>query len=294
MHHRLMVGLSGMLLTADEKEMLRTTPPRGVILFARNIDNREQLYALIENIRQATGEDTWVAIDEEGGRIHRIPWAPFSGRKTAAEWGIMLDHNNITAINAIYEDACVVGEALASLGFSHNCAPVLDLFNPQADPIIGNRAYGKNVDDIFMLACAVMDGLHDSGIEAVGKHFPGHGRANTDSHLACPIVDVSSEQLQLESKPFATMVERGLRHIMTAHVSYPAVDAKITTFSKTWLQEKLRCDYAFDGVIWSDDLCMKGAGDDLQTACERAIAAGCDLLLVCEPGAAQKLFSLQA
>jgi beta-N-acetylhexosaminidase len=187
------------------------------------------------------------------------------------------------AIAAVYEDNLLVGRALKELGFTHNCAPVLDLFHADGHGIIGQRAYGDNITVVSKLAAACMRGLAGAGIEAVGKHFPGHGRANADSHVAVPEVDAPYEVIVAEAEPFAELIQQGLKHVMTAHVIYRNADKDVATVSPFWVTQVLREDMGFSGRIWSDDLCMKGVGDDVWQAAQAALRAGCDTLLVCEP-----------
>jgi len=283
MNEQLIIGLEGTVLTGQEKQWLREKPPLGVILFGRNIESPEQVKALLAEVRDCTGEPTWAAIDEEGGRVNRMPWPPFNHRKHAAEYGRLYSDNPEAAVEAVYEDNLVVGRALKALGFTHNCAPVLDLFHADGHGIIGQRAYGDHVTMVTELAATCMRGLADGGIEAVGKHFPGHGRANADSHVAVPEVDASLEVVMAEAEPFAGLIKQGLLHMMTAHVIYRNADKDVATISPFWMQQVLRRDMSFGGRIWSDDLCMKGVGDSVWQAAQAALKAGCDTLLVCEP-----------
>jgi len=283
MHKQLMIGLQGLKLTQQERLWLQERPPLGVILFARNLDSPEQVKALLADVRACTGQPTWAAIDEEGGRVYRLPWPPFTGRKHAAEYGLVYQENAESAISMVFDDAFLVGKALKDLGFTHNCAPILDLFFSEGHSIIGKRAYGADADTVVNLASACMRGLAAAGIEAVGKHFPGHGRANADSHVAVPVVDADLEVLLREAHVFQAMSEQGLQHIMTAHVIYSQVESQVATFSPFWLQDILRKKFLFEGAIWSDDLCMQGAGGAVKQAALAAQDAGCDVLLVCEP-----------
>jgi beta-N-acetylhexosaminidase len=283
MNKQLIIGLEGLSLTEQERLWLRERPPLGVILFGRNIDSPAQVKALLAEVRDCTGQFTWAVIDEEGGRVNRMPWLPFSNRKHAAEYGRLFSDRPEDAIAAVYEDNLAVGRALKALGFTHNCAPVLDLFHPDGHDIIGQRAYGDNVTVVSELAAACMRGLADGGIEAVGKHFPGHGRANADSHVAVPEVDVSLEVIMAEAAPFAELIRQGLKHVMTAHVIYRNADKDVATISPFWVQQVLRKNWGFTGRIWSDDLCMKGVGEDVPAAAKAALEAGCDTLLICEP-----------
>jgi len=283
MNKQLIIGLAGTKLTAQERKWVKETPPLGVILFARNTESPEQVKALLSEVRACTGQETWAAIDEEGGRVNRMGWAPFNERRHAAEYGVMYERNASTAIQAVYQDSFCAGEALKELGFTHNCAPVLDLFHPDGHGIIGKRSFGDNVEQVTALATACMRGLHDTGIEAVGKHFPGHGRANADSHVAIPEVDAPLATILDEAEPFSRLIAEGLKHVMTAHVIYSDTVRDVATVSPFWVHHVLRERINFVGRIWSDDLCMKGVGDDVPAAAQAALKAGCDTLLVCQP-----------
>jgi len=290
MNEHLIIGLLSTALTEQEKVWLKEKPPLGVILFARNIESPEQVKALLAEVRVCTGQQTWAAIDEEGGRVNRMPWAPFNNRRHAAEYGVMYERNAGTAIQAAYQDSFAVGEALKELGFTHNCAPVLDLFHPDGHGIIGQRAFGDHVEQVTALATACMRGLQDAGIEAVGKHFPGHGRANADSHVAVPEVDAPLATILNEAESFSRLIPAGLKHIMTAHVIYTDTVKEVATLSPVWAHHVLRDRMNFFGRIWSDDLCMKGVGEDVKSAAQQALQAGCDTLLVCEPESVRAIY----
>jgi len=290
MYKHLMIGLKGLELTKRERQWLQDKPPLGVILFARNIESPEQVKILLDDVRQCTGQVSWAAIDEEGGRVNRIPWAPFINRKHAGEYGRMFLLDEKSAKQAVFDDAYNVACALKDMGFTHNCAPVLDLFFDTGHTIIGQRSYGEYLGVVAPLARACMQGLLASGIQAVGKHFPGHGRANADSHLAVPTVDVALDVLLQEAQVFETLSQQGMQHMMTAHIVYSAVENKVATFSRFWLQDILRQRFAFHGKIWSDDLCMKGAGNSVKEAIVEAKSAGCDVLLVCEPEGVEEVY----
>lgn len=283
MNRHLVIGLAGTMLTQVERRRLQRQPPLGVILFSRNIDNPGQLKALLAEVRRCTGENSWAVIDEEGGRINRIPWPPFVDRRPAADYGRMYAADAAAARQAVYDDALAAGLALKCLGFTHNCAPVLDVLHASGHAIIGERSYGRDVRAVAVLGEACMRGLHDAGIQAVGKHFPGHGRANADSHVAVPNVSAPLDVLLAEAEPFQRLIGQGLEHVMTAHVVYTGADAEIATFSPFWLKQVLRKRLGFSGRIWSDDLGMQGAGRDVAAAARSALHAGCDVLLVCGP-----------
>jgi len=292
MHNNLIIGLCGKELTKEERRWLKEKPPLGVILFARNIENPEQVRALLDCVRDCTGQATWAAIDEEGGRVNRIPWMPFSDRRSAAEYGQLWLENQEKAGHAVYQDNLRIGQALTKLGFTHNCAPVLDVFCPQGHGIIGDRAYAGDPGIAGELGLACMRGLSEAGIEAVGKHFPGHGRANADSHIAIPEVDAPLDTLLAEAQTFRQLIAAGIKHIMTAHVVYKQMEPQVATLSPFWLKDVLRQQFGFAGRIWSDDLCMKGVGDDLLDTAGKAHDAGCDVLLICEPQGVSGMYAV--
>lgn len=291
MNTMLIIGLQGLRLNEQEKQWLTEKPPLGVILFARNIESPEQVKALLNEVRHYTGQHTWAAIDEEGGRVNRLPWPPFNQRLHAAEYGVMYERNTGTAIQAVYQDSFCIGEALKELGFTHNCAPILDLFHNDGHNIIGQRAFGKNSEQVTALATACMRGLHDAGIEAVAKHFPGHGRANADSHLAIPEVDAPLMTILNEATPYSKLIPEGLKHVMTAHIIYTDTVKEVATLSPFWVRHVLRERINYFGRIWTDDLCMKGVGDDVVQAAQMALKAGCDVLLICEPDGVREAYA---
>jgi len=291
MNDQLIIGLQGLTLNEQEKKWLKERPPLGVILFARNIESPEQIKALLAEVRATTGQGTWAAIDEEGGRVNRMPWAPFNQRRDAAEYGVMYERNAGTAIQAVYQDSLCIGEALRELGFTHNCAPVLDLFHADGHDIIGQRAFGDNTEQVTALATACMRGLQDARIEAVAKHFPGHGRANADSHVTVPEVDAPLMTILNEASSYSKLIPEGLKHVMTAHVVYTDTVKEVATVSPFWVRHVLRERINYFGHIWTDDLCMKGVGKDVPTAAKRALKAGCDELLVCEPDGVRDIYA---
>lgn len=291
MFEKLVIGLKGTRLMPEEQKWLRENPPKGIILFARNIESPEQVKSLLTDAREASGTDLWAAIDEEGGRVNRLPWEPFNGRVQAADYGLLFQSDHVGAVQHVYDDSYEIGLELKGLGFTHNCAPVLDLFNAEGNTIIGDRAYGDNNAVVVELGGACMRGLHDAGIAAIGKHFPGHGRANADSHVAVPEVDVSLDTVLAEAGSFHRLFEQGLKHVMTAHVIYSAKESRVATLSDYWMKDILRERFNFTGDVWSDDLCMKGVGDDIHCAAEDALKAGCDWLLVCEPDGVEQFYN---
>ncbi|OIO67349.1 MAG: beta-N-acetylhexosaminidase [Zetaproteobacteria bacterium CG_4_9_14_3_um_filter_49_83] len=283
MYKQLLIGLESTKLTETERRRLSQHPPKGVILFARNIASQQQVTNLLKEVRHCTGEATWAAIDEEGGRVNRIPWPPFNQRHQAAFFGAQFPEFTEKVLDSIYADAQLTGEALAEMGFTHNCAPVLDVFHPSGHNIIGERSFSNEPEIVVACGAACLRGLKAAGIDGVGKHFPGHGRANADSHLELPTVEADIDTLTQEAYVFSPRQLPELSHIMTAHVRYPAISHEITTFSPLWLNKILRSEMGFRGLIWSDDLCMKGTGENSFSAALKAHQAGCNILLICEP-----------
>jgi len=276
------IGLAGTTLSEQEKGWLSQHTPKGVILFARNVTSPKQVKKLLSEVRQYAGDTVWIAIDEEGGRVYRMPWSPFDQRMQAQDFGVFFAKDPEKACKVVFDDAFTAGKALKALGFTHNCAPVLDIFHPQGNAIIGNRAYAEDTAAIAALGEACMLGLHQAGIAAIAKHFPGHGRADADSHLAMPVVDTDLPTILTEAGAFKALFAKGLQHVMTAHVRYPNIHPDIATFSPFWLHDVLRTQLGFEGDIWSDDLCMQGCGMPIPEAVTKARQAGCTVLLVCE------------
>ncbi|RME85560.1 MAG: beta-N-acetylhexosaminidase [Zetaproteobacteria bacterium] len=291
MWERALIGLAGTRLSEAERRMIASRPPRGVILFSRNIETPAQLRALIDDVRDAAGEYLWAAIDEEGGGVRRIPWPPFDARPAAAVYGALWREDPDAAAARVRADAERVGEALAGLGITHNCMPVLDVRDADGHPVIGDRAYGEDPACVAQLGAAAIEGLHAAGVAAVGKHFPGHGRARADSHAARPVVEAPWAALKRDLAPFAAAIAAGVGHLMTAHVVYAAVDQEIATCSELWIRGILRTKLGFQGMVWSDDLAMTAVSPDPVRAAKKALAAGCDVLLACTPEAAARLYA---
>ncbi len=274
-------GLSGPCLNADERDFLRETRPAGVILFKRNVESPEQVRRLIGEARAAAGDGPMlVMVDQEGGRVQRLsaPHWPLYPPARAFAGG----RNDLEAAKeAARLCAQMMARDLHELGFNTSCAPVLDVPVPGADNIIGDRAYGEDVETVAALGGAVADGLLAGGILPVIKHIPGHGRAMADSHLALPVVDMPLEKLK--ARDFAPF--HALRHIpmaMTAHVVFTAIDpAAPVTVSKKAISEVVRGAIGFDGLLMSDDLSMRALKGGLGERARASFEAGCDLALHC-------------
>ncbi|SDS39064.1 beta-N-acetylhexosaminidase [Halopseudomonas litoralis] len=278
----LMLDLAGTWLTPEDRQLLRQPEVGGMILFARNTETPAQVRELVRSIRTVRPE-MLIAIDQEGGRVQRLRRdvlrLPALGRIAdcaSADAGVLAEGA-----------AWLMATEMLACGIDISFAPVLDLDHGRSQ-VIGDRSLGGDPQQVIQLAEAYIRGLHLAGMAATGKHFPGHGWAEADSHTDLP-VDSRSEASIRESdlKPFAALATM-LDGIMPAHVVYPAVDGLPAGFSHRWLQDILRAELGFRGVIFSDDLTMAGAHvvGGMAERVDAALASGCDMLLVCNDRAA--------
>lgn len=280
-------GLSGHQLTPGEESFFRDAQPWGFILFRRNVDTPEQVRALTDSLRSLTGRsDLPILIDQEGGRVQRLGpphWTRYPAAKTFRD---LRANDPDMAREWVRLGARLIAHDLAALGINVDCLPVLDVPVPGSHDIIGDRAYGDDPDSIAILGRAAAEGLMAGGVLPVIKHIPGHGRARSDSHEELPIVDAKKAALERDFAPFA--VNADMPMAMTAHVVYTALDkAQPGTWSKKVISQTIRKKIGFDGLLMTDDLSMKALGGDFRTRAERAIAAGCDMVLHCNGSMAE-------
>jgi beta-N-acetylhexosaminidase len=292
----LMLDIEGTALNAVETEQIKSPQVGGLILFSRNYDNPDQLKSLMTSIR-ALRADLLVAVDQEGGRVQRFREG-FTRLPPMAALGRRWRQNPHHAIACAHELGWLMATELRRFDIDISFAPVLDLDWGQSS-VIGDRAFGADPEVVIQLAGGVMAGMHEAGMAATGKHFPGHGWVQADSHLELPIDERSMAEIEEQDlRPFDALIRRGLDGVMPAHVVYSQVCSAPAGFSSYWLQQVLRQRLHFDGVIFSDDLSMEGASQAGSYAerCDRALAAGCDMVLVCNhpDGAGQVLEHLQA
>lgn len=283
LHGSLMLDVAGTWLTAEDRQILRQPEVGGLILFARNIEHPRQVRELCAAIR-AIRPDLLLAVDQEGGRVQRLR----QGFVRLPAMRAIADNHNAEAL-AEHCGWLMATEVLA-VGLDLSFAPVLDL-DYQRSAVVGSRAFEGDAQRATLLAGAFIRGMNAAGMAATGKHFPGHGWAEADSHVAIPLDERSLEQIRASDlQPFARL-SRQLAAVMPAHVIYPEVDAQPAGFSRRWLQEILRGELQFKGVIFSDDLSMAGAHVVGDAACriEAALTAGCDMGLVCNDRAAAEL-----
>ncbi len=268
------VGLSGTVLTEAEVALFRAAPPLGIILFARNVADPPQLRALTAAIRDLLGEATPILVDQEGGRVARLRPPHWPEFPPAARFEQLPE-------DAARANAAVLGLCCRDVGFDVVCAPVLDLRLPGAHGIVGDRAFSESPAEVARQGLAWAEGLQQAGCIPVVKHIPGHGRAMVDSHFELPRVTASREMLADDCGPFAALA--GLAGwAMTAHIVYEALDAaRPATLSPIVIQQVIRGAIGFQGILVSDDLCMKALQGDPGALAREAIAAGCDLVLHC-------------
>ncbi len=295
-HGPLMLDLAGPELLPEEREMLRHPLCGGVILFSRNYRDPEQLRALAAAIHGVRSPSLLVAVDQEGGRVQRF--RDGFVRLPPPGWlGTIHDRDTSRALRLAHVLGWLMAAELRAVGVDFSFAPVLDL-DWGISRVIGDRAFHRRPTVVTELAQAWVRGVHDAGMPAVGKHFPGHGGVSADSHTDLPVEERRAEDLWMDDLfPFQRLIEQGLEAIMPAHVIYRQVAPEPAGFSRLWLHDVLRGRLGFQGVIFSDDLTMAAAhvAGGYRERAEAALAAGCDMVLVCNnpAGAAEVLDGLR-
>lgn len=282
-----MCDIRGVELLPEEAEQLCHPAAGGVILFSRNFDSPEQLARLALRIHELRQPRLLLAVDQEGGRVQRFREG-FTRLPPAGWFGQLYQSNATHALRAAQRVGWLMARELRAHGVDFSFAPVLDLDRGVSE-VIGDRAFAKRPTVVAELAHAWTKGVHDAGMSAVGKHFPGHGGVAADSHLALPVDERRLEDIWMEDiVPFRRMVDVGLEAVMPAHVVYRRVDERPAGFSRFWLQEVLRRRMGFQGVVFSDDLSMTAAdaAGDYPARARAALEAGCDMVLVCNNPAA--------
>jgi len=278
----IMLDVLGTSLTAEDKELLQHPLVGGLILFTRNYESPEQIAQLTADIRKAAKKELIIAVDHEGGRVQRFRDG-FSLIPAMGKIWNFAEQNVATAQELAKQSAILMALEVQAVGIDISFAPILDIDDISA--VIGDRAFHKNPEIVCQLAGAFVDGLHLVGMKATGKHFPGHGSVQADSHIALPIDPRSRDEIfSLDMLPFKTLIDSNkVDALMPAHVIFPDIDSEAVGFSPYWLKDILRNELGFNGVIFSDDLSMEGAacvGGYVERA-EAAQQAGCDMLLLC-------------
>jgi beta-N-acetylhexosaminidase len=286
-----MVDVGGRSLAPAEAEMLRHPLVGGVILFARNYESPAQLRGLCAAIHELREPALAIAVDHEGGRVQRF-LDGFTRLPPMRSLGRVYERDPAFAENLATAVGLVLAAELRAHGVDLSFAPVLDI-DFGSSSVIGDRAFHSTPAGVALLAGALVEGMRRAGMGAVGKHFPGHGWVRGDSHHEIPVDERDLATIELQDLvPYRALIGKGLTGVMPAHVIYPRVDARPAGFSPVWLQDILRGRLGFDGIVFSDDLSMEGAsaaGGIVERA-RAALAAGCDMVLVCnDPAAATEL-----
>ena len=295
-HGPVMLDLRGTEITPEERELLRHPATGGVILFARNYAAPDQLYRLVRSIHELRAPSLIVAVDQEGGRVQRFREG-FTRLPPPGRYGQLYDADRARGLDTARLAGWLMAAELRACGVDLSFAPVLDL-DRGVSSVIGDRAFHRDPEAVAELARAWVQGVHDAGMQAVGKHFPGHGGVAADSHCELPVdgrplVDIELEDLV----PFERLVGHGLGGIMPAHVVYRQADPRPAGYSAFWIRDVLRARLGFQGVVFSDDLTMAAAAVEGGYAerARAALEAGCDMILVCNApeGAAAVLRALE-
>ncbi len=275
-------GCAGPALSAEERRFFAGADPLGFILFGRNCRDPSQLAALVAGLRDAVERaDAPVLIDQEGGRVARLGPPHWRRAPPAAVFAALWRTDPDAACEAARANARLMAGELAAAGITVDCAPVLDIPVPGADPVIGDRAHGDAPEPVVALGRAVCDGLRDGGVLPVIKHIPGHGRAASDSHKSLPVVATPRDELaRTDFAPFRALADQPVG--MTAHVIYSAIDpSRPATTSPTVVGDLIRREIGFDGFLLSDDLAMGALSGPMGARARDSLAAGCDAALHC-------------
>ena len=287
----IILGIKAFNLSLDEKQLLQEKRPLGVILFSRNIKNPKQIAKLTQSIKNILGKEAMILIDQEGGRVSRLNKKYWKTYPDANYFGNIANSNLDKAKSLTYKNFKDIGKTLNKLGINYNCAPVLDLKIKGASSVIGNRAFSRNPEIVSQLSLEACKGLLSENVFPIIKHIPGHGRAKVDSHFYLPTIKSSKKVLEDDFKPFIKLNKQPFA--MIAHIKYLDLDKeKCATYSKpiiSFIKNKL----GFEGILFSDDLCMKALKGSFINRARNAIRAGCDIVLHCEPNISNAIKSCE-
>ncbi len=275
----LMIDVQGLTLTADDQALLKEPQVGGLILFGRNVASPQQVRDLTDSIR-AVRPDILIAVDQEGGRVQRLREG-FTRLPAMGMLGQLYDIDADEALIAASNAGWLMASEVLAVGIDFSFAPVLDVNG--ISHVIGDRGFHAHPDKVSLLARAFMQGMHRAGMATTGKHFPGHGSVEADSHIAAPVDERTLDEIREQDMTVFFELADQLDALMPAHVIYPKVDPDPAGFSRHWLQDIVRGEMGFDGVLFSDDLSMQAAcvagGADARI--RAALDAGCDMGLVC-------------
>lgn len=267
-------------ISEDEKAFFKDAQPWAFILFGRSCQNKDQIKKLTDDIRNSVGRDCLIFIDQEGGRVQRLKppiWPQFPPNNI---YGKLFKDDEAKAKEAVYLHHILIAHQLREVGVDADCAPCIDLSIEGAHSVIGDRALSTDANIISQLAKEAIRGLNDGKVAEVIKHIPGHGRACADSHHELPVVHETLEDLQFDFAPFRAL--KDAKMAMTAHVKYPALDAEnCATLSHKIINDLIRKDFGFDGLLMTDDISMKALKGTNEEKAKGALAAGCDVVMLC-------------
>ena len=274
------LGCAGPVLTDAERAFFREAEPWGFILFRRNVEDPDQVRRLTADLRDAVGRDAPILIDQEGGRVQRLRPPHWPAYPPGAAYAQCSTNDPLSRRELTRLGARLIAHDLRALGITVDCVPVLDVPVPGAHDIIGDRAYAQDPDEVAVLGRAAAEGLLAGGVMPVIKHIPGHGRAFSDSHLELPVVDTPKAELERwDFRPFRSCTD--MPAAMTAHVVYTAIDPDRPATASPEVIRLIREEIGFPGLLMTDDLSMKALSGDFTQRAERALSAGCDVVVHC-------------
>ena len=274
-------GFEGFALTDEERRFFRDVDPAGFILFRRNIETPAQLLRLTDSLRELSSrDDVPILIDQEGGRVARMRPPEWPAFPAAERFADLYRAAPSSAIEAVRANARAIGLMLRSVGVNVDALPLLDVRQPGASDIIGDRALGSEPMQVAALGRAVLDGLASAGVVGIVKHIPGHGRALVDSHHELPIVGATDDELEADLEPFERLASAPMG--MMAHVVYTAWDTdRPASQSPIVIRDIVRERIGFDGFLMSDDSNMNALSGTQAERAAKCVAAGCDVALPC-------------
>ncbi len=278
----LIIDIEGESLVQSDRELLKHPLVGGVILFTRNFQNKAQLAALVSHIKSLRTPELLVCVDQEGGRVQRFR-QEFTALPSLHSLGELYDQDRDQALVAARLLARLMAYELKQIGIDFSFAPVVDIYRSSSQ-IIADRAFHHDPETISRLAGAYIEGLHDIGMIAVAKHFPGHGGVLEDSHLCLPCDSRCFQEIeQTDLVPYKNLINHGLDSVMSAHVLFNHIDHFPSGFSSFWIKEILRSKLRFRGIVFTDDLSMQGAIEfgGIIDRTRLAFRAGCDIALIC-------------
>ena len=274
---RLMVDIEGVSLSDEDKLLIESKHIGGIIFFTRNFTSFDQIKDLVDQIKNIK-ENIIIAVDQEGGKVQRFnkDFTKIPSMQKVSEYA-----KNNDDILFLKEIGWLISSELVAAGIDINFAPVLDI-DKNTSSIIGDRAFSDQAEEVVFFASKFIDGMHEAGMKSTGKHFPGHGGIYEDSHKEmAKDTRTLDELLKSDIKTYKELVNK-LDAVMCAHVLYPFIDSNIPSFSNHWIKDILKKEIQYDGLVFSDDLSMFGAGDETYPSkAMKSINAGCDMILVC-------------